>query len=162
VDFQRGFFFQKVRDLLPVRYKNAMTEPTSADFNHPGPNDNTIEMRWVVQRELGGSNVWFHEVTIPAGTVEGTHQHVGSEELYYIFEGEGTAYMGDGDDPALSDNARYPLRNVDLFGLDKRDVREVHVEPGSVIFTKSGGMHGIRNVNSDKPLRFVAFGYHSA
>ena len=27
---------------------------------------------------------------------------------------------------------------------------------------KSRGMHGIRNVNSDKPLRFVAFGYHSA
>jgi mannose-6-phosphate isomerase-like protein (cupin superfamily) len=162
LDFQRGFFFQKVRDLLPVRYKNAMAEPTSADFNRPGPNDNTIEMRWVVQRELGGSNVWFHEVTIPAGTVEGTHQHVGSEELYYIFEGEGTAYMGDGDDPALSDNTKYPLKSVDLFGLGKRNVREVHVEPGSVIFTKSGGMHGIRNVDSDKPLRFVAFGYHSA
>jgi oxalate decarboxylase/phosphoglucose isomerase-like protein (cupin superfamily) len=162
LDFQRGFFFQKVRDMLPVRYKNAMTEPSSPDFGRAGPNDNTIEMRWVVQRELGGSNVWFHEVTIPAGTVEGTHQHVGSEELYYIFEGEGTAYMGDGDDPALSDNAKYPLRSVDLFGLGKRTVREVHVEPGSVIFTKSGGMHGIRNVNSDKPLRFVAFGYHSA
>jgi oxalate decarboxylase/phosphoglucose isomerase-like protein (cupin superfamily) len=162
LDFRRGWFVQKVRDLAPVRYKNAMSEQTSADFNRPGPNDNTIEMRWVVQRELGSSNVYFHEVTIPPGTVEGTHQHIGSEELYYIFEGEGIAYMGEGDDPTLSDTATYPLRTVDIFGLSKHDVRELHVEPGSVIFTKSGGIHGIRNVNSDKPLRFVAFGYHSA
>jgi oxalate decarboxylase/phosphoglucose isomerase-like protein (cupin superfamily) len=34
------------------------------------------------------------------------------------------------------------------------------VKPGSVIFTKSGGMHGIRNTgNAD--LKFVAFLYHS-
>ena len=162
LDFRRGWFFQKVRDVLPVRYKNAMTEPTSADYNSPGPNDNTIEMRWVVQRELGSSNVYFHEVTIPPGTVEGTHQHIGSEELYYIFEGEGIAYMGDGDDPKLTDSNQFPLRTVDIFGLPKHDVREVKVEPGSVIYTKSGGIHGIRNLNSDKPLRFVAFGYHSA
>jgi oxalate decarboxylase/phosphoglucose isomerase-like protein (cupin superfamily) len=162
LDFRRGWFFQKVRDILPVRYKNAMTEPTSADYNSPGPNDNTIEMRWVVQRELGSSNVYFHEVTIPPGTVEGTHQHIGSEELYYIFEGEGIAYMGDGDDPKLTDSNQFPLRTVDIFGLPKHDVREVKVEPGSVIYTKSGGIHGIRNLNSDKPLRFVAFGYHSA
>jgi oxalate decarboxylase/phosphoglucose isomerase-like protein (cupin superfamily) len=162
VDFRRGWFFQKVRDIPPVRYKNAMTEQTSTDFNRPGPNDNTIEMRWVVQRELGSSIVYFHEVTIPPGTVEGTHQHIGSEELYYIFEGEGVAYMGDGDDPTLSDDAKYPLRNVEIFGLPKHNVREVKVQPGSVIFTKSGGIHGIRNPNSDQPLRFVAFGYHSA
>jgi hypothetical protein len=31
-------------------------------------------MRWVVQRELGSGNVYFHEVTIPPGTVEGTHK----------------------------------------------------------------------------------------
>jgi oxalate decarboxylase/phosphoglucose isomerase-like protein (cupin superfamily) len=162
VDFQRGWFFTKVRDIPPVRYKNAMTEPTSTDFNRPGPNDNTIEMRWVVQRELGSSIVYFHEVTIPPGTVEGTHQHIGSEELYYIFEGEGVAYMGAGDNPLLSDDAKYPLRNVEIFGLPKHDVREVKVQPGSVIFTKSGGIHGIRNLSTDQPLRFVAFGYHSA
>ncbi|MDP9053030.1 MAG: cupin domain-containing protein [Acidobacteriota bacterium] len=162
IDFQRGWFFQKVRDILPVRYRNAMTENTSADFNRAGVNDNTIEMRWVVQRELGSSNVYFHEVTIPPGTVEGTHQHIGSEELYYIFEGEGIAYMGDGDDPKLSESNQYPLRTVDIFGLPKKEVREVKVEPGSVIYTKSGGIHGIRNLNSDKPLRFVAFGYHSS
>jgi oxalate decarboxylase/phosphoglucose isomerase-like protein (cupin superfamily) len=162
LDFQRGWYFQKVRDILPVRYKNAMTESTSSDFDRPGSNDNTIEMRWVVQGELGTGNVYFHEVTIPPGTVEGTHQHIGSEELYYIFEGEGIAYMGDGDDPAMSDPNEYPLRTVEIFGLPKHDVREVKVQPGSVIFTKSGGIHGIRNLASDKPLRFVAFGYHSA
>lgn len=162
IDFRRGWFFQKVRDLAPVRYKNAMTESTSADFNRPGPNDNTIEMRWVVQRELGGSIVYFHEVTIPPGTVEGTHQHIGSEELYYIFEGEGIAYMGDGDDPTLTDDAKYPRLMVDIFGLPKHAVRQVHVQPGSVIYTKSGGIHGIRNLSAEQPLRFVAFGYHSA
>jgi oxalate decarboxylase/phosphoglucose isomerase-like protein (cupin superfamily) len=162
LNFRRGWFFEKVRDLAAVRYQNAMTESTSADFNTPGPNNNIIEMRWVVQRELAGSNVYFHEVTIPPGTVEGTHQHIGSEELYYIFEGEGIAYMGDGDDPNLIDETKYPLRTVDIFGLPKHDVREVKVQPGSVIYTKSGGIHGIRNPHSDKPLRFVAFGYHSS
>ncbi len=163
LDFRRGWFFQKVRtDVPPVRYKNAMTEPTSADWNTPGPNDNIIEMRWVVQRELGGSNVYFHEVTIPPGTVEDTHQHIGSEELYYIFEGNGIAYMGDGDDPNLKDDAKYPVREVDIFGLPKHKVREVHVEPGSVIYTKSVGIHGIRNLDKTNPLRFVAFSYHSS
>lgn len=163
LDFQRGWFFQKVRtDVQPVRYQNAMTEPTSADWNTPGPNNNTIEMRWVVQRELGSSIVYFHEVTIPPGCVEGTHQHIGSEELYYIFEGNGIAYMGDGDDPKLSDDAKYPVRMVDIFGLPKHAVRELHVEPGSVIYTKSGGIHGIRNLDPANPLRFVAFGYQSS
>ena len=38
---------------------------------------------------------------------------------------------------------------------------ELPVQPGSVIFTKSGGIHGIRNDGAD-PLRFVAFLYHTA
>jgi hypothetical protein len=108
MDFRRGWFFQKARDIAPVRYKNAMMEQTSADFNTPGPNDNTIE------------------------------------------------------DPALADDAKYPLRTVDIFGLPKHDVREVKVQPGSVIYTKSGGIHGIRNPHGTQPLRFVAFGYHSS
>ena len=32
--------------------------------------------------------------------------------------------------------------------------------PGSVIYTKSGGVHGIRNPGSE-PLKFVAFLYHT-
>lgn len=157
INFRRGWFFDDVSKILPVRYENAMTEPSSPFYKTP-PSDNVIEMRWVLQRELGSSIVYFHEVTIPPGTVEGPHRHVGSEELYYIFEGEGVAWMGEGDDPA---NSQYPLVEVDIFGLGKKKVREIPVKPRSVIYTKSGGMHGIRNPN-DKPLRFVAFGYHAS
>ena len=76
--------------------------------------DNVIEMRWVLQREFGSDVVFFHEVTIPPGTIEGTHRHIGSEELYYIVAGEGIAYMQDGDDPA---NDRYPLVERPIYGL---------------------------------------------
>jgi mannose-6-phosphate isomerase-like protein (cupin superfamily) len=97
-------------------------------------------------------------VTIPPNTTEGTHRHVGSEELYYITEGQGIAYMGDDDDPS---SAHYPLVVRDLYGIGPKPCREVPVGPGSVIFTKSGGIHGIRNPGA-QPLRFVAFLYHSA
>lgn len=165
LDFQRGWFFDDVgKEVLPVRYQNAMTEPSSADYRDPQQNPlaNIIEMRWVLQREMGSSIVYFHEVTIPPGTVEGTHRHIGSEELYYIFEGDGIAYMGANDDPKMANDPRYPIREVDIFGIGKLPVREVAVHPRSVIYTKSGGIHGIRNLSPDKPLRFVAFGYHSA
>jgi oxalate decarboxylase/phosphoglucose isomerase-like protein (cupin superfamily) len=38
----------------------------------------------------------------------------------------------------------------------------VKVQPGSVIYTKSGGIHGIRNPHGSQPLRFVAFGHYSS
>ena len=56
--------------------------------------DNVIEMRWLLQREFGGSVIFFHEVTIPPGKVEGTHWHIGSEELYYIIAGRGDRLHG--------------------------------------------------------------------
>jgi mannose-6-phosphate isomerase-like protein (cupin superfamily) len=153
LDFRRGYFFSNLRDLAPVRYKNAMMDPGNPDQG----DDNIIEMRWIVQREFASSVVFFHEVTIPPGKVEGTHRHIGTEELYCITEGTGIAYMGDGDDPA---NDRYPLVDRVVYGFDKRACRELPVQPGSVIYTKSGGIHGIRN-NGDRPLRFVAFLYHT-
>ncbi|BAY37792.1 Oxalate-binding protein [Nostoc sp. NIES-2111] len=152
INFQRGWFLQ-TQDIQPVRYRNAMMD----DENPDRRDDNVIDMRWIVQRELGGSMVFFHEVTIPPGKVEGTHQHIGSEELYFITEGEGIAYMRVGDDPA-TDN--YPTVDREVMGLGKRQFKELPVKPGSVIFTKSGGMHGIRNPNS-QPLKFVAFLYHT-
>ncbi len=152
IDFQRGWFLQ-TPDIKPVRYRNAMMD----DNNPDRKDDNIIEMRWVVQRELGGSMIFFHEVTIPPGKVEGTHQHIGTEELYYITEGEGIAYMRVGDDPA-TDSYKTVKRQV--MGLGEREFKELPVKPGSVIFTKSGGMHGIRNPG-DKPLKFVAFLYHT-
>lgn len=153
IDFQRGFFFGNVREMLPVRYRNAMMNAENPDRK----DDNIIEMRWILQQELGGSLVFFHEVTIPPFKVEGTHQHIGSEELYYIVSGEGTAFMGLNDDPAL---AHIPPVRRDIFGLEPKECRPVPVKPGSVIFTKSGGVHGIENPNAE-PLVFVAFLYHS-
>ena len=120
--------------------------------------DNIIEMRWLVQRELGSSVVFFHEVTIPPNTVEGTHRHIGTEELYFITEGKGIAYMAEGDDP---NTASFPTVEREIHALGKLKCKELPVEPGSVIYTKSGGVHGIRN-NGDVPLRFVAFLYHTA
>lgn len=155
IDFQRGWFLH-ADDVEPVRYRNAMMNDDDAERD----DENIIEMRWLLQREFGGSVVFFHEVTIPPGTVEGTHRHIGSEELYYITGGTGIAYMGAGDDPLLETDG---LATVDrsLYGLDKRPCKEIPIRPGSVIYTKSGGIHGIRNMSDDEPLKFVAFLYHS-
>ena len=157
LDFRRGWYLD-ARRTDPVRYLNGMVDYTDPNNPDRSPN-NIIEMRWMLQQELGTSLVYFHEVTIPPGCIEGTHRHIGSEELYYIFEGEGVAHMGEGDDPSVS-SGPYPLKQVDVFGLGKLPIREVPVKPGSIIYTKSGGIHGIRNPGS-QPLRFVAFGYHT-
>jgi len=47
-----------------------------------------------------------------------------------------------------------------IYGLDPKPCKKLDVGPGSVIYTKSGGIHGIENPY-DEPLRFVAFLYHS-
>ncbi len=153
LDFQRGFFIQDAQSVPPVSYRNAMQNDADPDRRQ----DNVVEMRWLFQRELGGHLVFFHEVTVPPGAVEGTHRHIGSEELYYITSGQGLAYMKDGDDPGTD---RFPLVERPLYGLDPVMCRELPVGPGSVIFTKSGGVHGIRNPGTE-PLRFVAFLYHT-
>ncbi|SDW90546.1 cupin domain-containing protein [Nitrosomonas communis] len=152
INFQRGWYLQ-TPDIQPVRYRNAMMDSDNQELE----DDNIIEMRWVVQRELGGPMIFFHEVTIPPGKVEGNHQHIGTEELYYITEGEGIAYLRVGDDPATDS---FPTMERQVMGLGFRDFKELPVKPGSVIYTKSGGMHGIRN-NGTIPLKFVAFLYHT-
>jgi mannose-6-phosphate isomerase-like protein (cupin superfamily) len=157
LDFRRGWYLD-TRQTAPVRYLNGMVDYTDPNNPDRGPN-NIIEMRWMLQQELGASLVYFHEVTIPPGCIEGTHRHIGSEELYYIFEGEGLAHMGEGDDPNVT-TGPYPRKEVDVFGLGKLPIREVPVKPGTIIYTKSGGIHGIRNPGTN-PLRFVAFGYHT-
>ena len=57
-------------------------------------------------------------MTIPPGTQFGVHIHVGSEELYVILKGRGTA---------LLDGAEHP------------------VEPGDFLMLRDGGAHGLRN-----------------
>jgi mannose-6-phosphate isomerase-like protein (cupin superfamily) len=154
INFQRGWY-RHLDDYQPVRYRNAMM---IAEDNPDAKDDNIIEMKWLFQREFGSSVVFFHHVTVPPGMVEGNHQHIGSEELYYITEGEGIAYLREGDDPATES---FSTVEREVFGLGRKNFKELPVKPGSMIFTKSGGMHGIRNPG-DKPLKFVAFLYHSS
>ena len=60
------------------------------------------------------------------------------------------------------DDATYPLLTRGIYGLDPKACRRVRGQPGSIIFTKSGGVHGIENPDvNGPPLRFVAFLYHS-
>jgi mannose-6-phosphate isomerase-like protein (cupin superfamily) len=152
LDFQRGYLLEGDK-VQSIRYLNAMMNPENPDRAA----DNIINMKWYVQRELGSSMVFFHEVTIPPGKVEGTHRHIGTEELYYIVEGQGTLFLGENDDPKL---AALPTKEVDVLGYGPTKVKEVTVKPGDALFTKSGGVHGVRN-DTDKPLRFVAFLYHT-
>jgi mannose-6-phosphate isomerase-like protein (cupin superfamily) len=152
IDFQRGWYFN-AKDVKPVRYLNAMMTPGDPEEKP----DNVIEMRWLVQRELGSSVVFFHEVTIPPGKVEGTHRHIGTEELYFVTQGKGVAYMAEGDDPATDS---LPTVEREIYTLGKLKCKELPVESGSVIYTKSGGVHGIRN-NTSEPLKFAAFLYHT-
>ncbi|MEI6945794.1 cupin domain-containing protein [Paraflavisolibacter sp. H34] len=158
IDFQRGWFLDS-KDVKPVRYKNAMMEGHNKAFVNDGKDDtNIVEMRWILQRELGSDLVYFHEVNVTPGSFEGVHQHIGSEELYYIVSGEGIAYMGNDDDPAIADV--YPTVKQEIYCLGEKPVKEIPVKPGKVIYTKSGGIHGIRNTSKTTPLIFVAFGYH--
>ncbi|MEZ0276372.1 MAG: cupin domain-containing protein [Roseimicrobium sp.] len=185
VTFRKGWYLD-ARKIAPVRYRNGMMDPTNPEYVNAGTfpalnnpdawkgdvptqafrDANVIEMRWILQREFGGSVVFFHEVTIPPGTIEGTHCHVGSEELYYIIEGEGVAYMAAGDDPEtmkVDPATGLPAFNLvqrHIYGLFPRQCVELPVSPGKVIFTKSGGVHGIRNTG-EAPLKFVAFLYNS-
>ncbi len=153
IDFQRGWYMNAA-DVEPVRYRNAMMN----DADTERADDNVIEMRWLLQRELGGSLVFFHEVVIPPGRVEGAHRHIGSEELYYVVAGEGIAYIGENDDPQAKE---LPVVERSIFGLDVHRCRELPVRRGSVVYTKSGGIHGIRNTGTED-LKFVAFLYQSS
>jgi quercetin dioxygenase-like cupin family protein len=146
--FQKGWFLRRAQ-VAPVRYKNPLMED--------GPEDNIVDMRWILQDQLGGKLTYFHEVSIPPNAIEGSHRHIGSEEVYYIIEGKGVAYMGDGDDPTLD---TLPLEDVDIFKIGNRACRRLSVKTGDTIFTKSGGIHGIKNESDDTTLRFVAFAYH--
>jgi len=154
INFQRGWFLD-ANTIKPVVYSNAMMEAKNPAYRND--NKNLVEMRWIVQRELGGNLVYFHEVNVTPGSFEGVHQHIGSEELYYFTEGEGIAYMGENDDPVI--NAAYPTVKQEIYCIGERPVKEIPVKAGNVIYTKSGGIHGVKNT-SQKPLKFVAFGYH--
>jgi mannose-6-phosphate isomerase-like protein (cupin superfamily) len=155
INFQRGWFLDS-KDIIPVRYSNAMMERHNP--NYVEGDTNIVEMKWILQRELGSEIVYFHEVNVTPGSFEGVHQHIGSEEVYYIVSGEGIAYMGNDDDPSME--GVYPTVKQEIYCIGEKPVKEVPVKPGKIIFTKSGGIHGIRNTSNTTPLIFVAFGYH--
>lgn len=153
ITFQRGWFLD-AGTVAPVHYTNAMMDPDNPEWR----SDNVVNMKWLVQRELGGKLVYFHEVILEPGMIEGTHRHIGSEELYFIVDGTGIAYMGDGDDPTTDG---FPTVERSIYGLGRIACKELPVRRGNVIYTKSGGIHGIRAAE-DSSLRFVAFGYQSS
>lgn len=161
--FRRGFYVPDASKVTPVRYRNAMMDANNPQ-NQSG-DVNITDMRWLFQEELGGELVFFHEVTIAPGVTEGTHQHLGSEELYYIVRGTGTAYVSINDSPDIVSppgQAPFPVVTRHVMGLDPKECYALPVQTGSVIFTKSGGVHGIENLHSSEPLVFVAFLYQSS
>ena len=122
-DHQNTVDGQLLPDRFPARpllheldeSRRCATATAMMDARQPGRarDDNIIEMRWVLQREFAGSVVFFHKVTIPPGAIEGTHQHIGTEELYCIVEGRGSPTWATATIPA---NETYPL-------VDPRDLR---------------------------------------
>lgn len=152
ISFQRGWYLDQ-KNIPPVTYNNPLM---SAD-NPENRDDNVVNMRWILQRELGGNLIYFHEVELPPGNVEGTHQHLGSEELYYFYAGEGEVYMAVDDDPTTDG---FPQTDRPIFQLDDQPCRILPATPGVVVYTKSGGFLGVKNTGTEA-LKFVAFAYHS-
>ncbi|WP_334980495.1 cupin domain-containing protein [Nostoc sp.] len=165
INFQRGWFLQ-APNIQPVRYRNAMMDADNPDRG----DDNIIDMRWIVQRELGGSNIFFHEVTIPPGKVEGTHQHIGTEELYYITEGEGIAYMRVGDDPATDKYPTVERQVMDGQGFmvvgdwckmpERERCFEIRtLQSGHFAMLKGGNLHALMNATDEQVSLFMFGGY---
>lgn len=72
---------------------------------------------------------YLRDVTIPAGSVVGEHQHVGDEEVFFIISGQAVIRV---------------------------DNEERTVGPGSAILTLSGSTHSIRNEGTEDLRIFVA------
>lgn len=152
IDFTRGFF-RPSGSVPPVLFQNWRMEASDPEAS---PN-NVLSRRWLVQREGGSGLVYLVEGTLPPGGVEGCHRHVGAEELIYVVAGEGVAYVAAGD---LADAESYPAVVRPTFGIGERPCRELPLGPGALLYTKSGGVHGLRNTGP-APLTYVAFLYQT-
>ena len=141
-------------DVAPVRYRNAMMDDDNPDRHA----DNIIDIRWLLQRKLGGRSVYCQEVTLPPGTVEEAHVYLGAEALYYVVAGEGVAYLGEQDDPSL---ANRPTVSRDVLGAGFQCCKAVPIKPGHTVYAKNGAIQGIANPG-DRPLHLVRFGTHMA
>jgi mannose-6-phosphate isomerase-like protein (cupin superfamily) len=151
ISFLKGLYLDAAQK-SPIRYRNAMMD----DSNPERRPDNIIEIRWLLQRQLGGRSIYFQEVTVPPRAVEGVHLYVGAEALYYVIEGEGVAYLGEHDDPAT---ASFPTVQRDVLGVGLRPCKAVPLRPGTTVYARSGAMQGLANPGN-QPLRLVRFGIH--
>ena len=70
------------------------------------------------------------EQTFLKGGTTGLHLHEQGDELFYVVSGQGTATLGDSEDP---------------------------IGPGDVIFVPASAVHRIRNEHHDQPLTVVFF-----
>ena len=152
IDFARGFF-RPAGSVPATRFRN--WQMTTADPEASA--ENVASRRWLVQREFAGRMVYCFEGTLPPGAVEGCHRHVGAEEVLYFVAGEGLAYVAMGD---LPDAELLTPTVRPVFGIGDRPCWELSVGPGAMLYTKSGGVHGLRN-NTNAPLTYLAFLYQT-
>lgn len=149
------YIFDTNREVQDIEYRDAMLDPRYAAKSST---DNIMRVKWLIQEELGGECIFAHIVTIPPGATEGVHLHIGSEEVYYFISGKGIALVGDLYNKQFQD---YPSRTTPVLGLlNPQNCRELPVGPGSLLYTKSGGYHGIENTG-ETDLVFFAFLQHS-
>lgn len=85
--------------------------------------------RYLDSHELSNSLKGFYVNELQVNSEVGFHRHIVDEEIYFILEGEGI---------------------VDDNGIEEK------VEAGSLIYTKKGQGHALKNTG-DTPLKFVAF-----
>ena len=83
-----------------------------------------------VSPENGSSGSILVEQTFPRGGTTGLHLHEQGDELFYVVSGEGSATIGNVEQP---------------------------IGPGDVVFVPASEAHRIRNIEHDNPLTVVFF-----
>lgn len=79
--------------------------------------------------EIAGKCTYLAQITVEPKSSLGIHEHTGECELYFVTSGSGT-YTDNGE--------------------------EYTVEAGDVMLCESGNSHGIKNLSSTEPLKFIA------
>lgn len=71
-------------------------------------------------------------VCFEPGQAAGFHKHPVQDEIFYVVEGKGVITFEDRDD--------------------------IHIKPGSVVFTPSGAVHGVETTSSDRLILMLIKG----
>ena len=111
--------------------KNFVTSDLRTDekMNHAGGQGPMYIKHLLGKEELNDKCGLYAEVTIPAGSALGYHEHVGNSETYYVLKG-------------------HALYN------DNGSIREIG--PGEVTFTPNGFKHGVDNTKGTEDFDFMA------